>query len=155
MVPLLFGRIQTRIFVLWTVGAVWTLLISFVLPGVKTAPGVDTIERVTELYKITFLVLLIVTVLGVVLWEPLYHALQQFRWEKDWPAMFGLLEGIPEGILAYIVLRIIDPTLDGVGINNWTFFVDFATTWIVTWLWVNTAMRVLTIRWRFRGGRLF
>ncbi len=27
----------------------------------------------------------------------------QFRWEKDWPTMFGYLTGINEGIVAYLV----------------------------------------------------
>ena len=30
-------------------------------------------------------------------WDPLYHVLMQFRWEKDWPIMFGLLVGSPRG----------------------------------------------------------
>ena len=28
-------------------------------------------------------------------WEFLYHGLQQFRWEKDWPTLFGLSAGHP------------------------------------------------------------
>ena len=39
---------------------------------------------------------LIVVVLGVG-WELVYHLLMQFRWEKDWPTLFGLLVGVPEG----------------------------------------------------------
>ena len=39
------------------------------------------------------------------MWEFVYHLLQQFRWEKDWPTLFGLLVGIPEGLLAYAVAR--------------------------------------------------
>ena len=27
-----------------------------------------------------------------------YHLLQQFRWEKDWPTLFALLVGVPEGL---------------------------------------------------------
>jgi hypothetical protein len=48
----------------------------------------------------TFAILLVVGVAGVA-WEVLYHALQQFRWEKDWPTGLGLLTGINEGIVAW------------------------------------------------------
>ncbi len=30
---------------------------------------------------------------------PLYHLGQQFRWEKDWPILFGLLTSIPEALV--------------------------------------------------------
>ena len=35
----------------------------------------------------------------------IYHGLQQFRWEKDWPALFGPSLAIPEGILVWVLLR--------------------------------------------------
>ena len=36
-------------------------------------------------------------------WEFVYQLLMQFRWEKDWPTLFGYLTGINEGILVYVV----------------------------------------------------
>ena len=94
MVPTLNGRIQTRIFLLAVVGGLITLIIVPLLPG--SAPLGDK-------YRNAFLVLLSVAVLGV-LWELLYHFLMQWRWEKDWPTLFGLLEGIPEGALIWALL---------------------------------------------------
>ena len=88
MVPTLYGRIQTRIVLLIVVGGIWTLIITPFLP---------TGEPLGTSYQTTFLVLLTVLVLGV-LWEFVYHGLQQFRWEKDWPTFFGLLTMINEGI---------------------------------------------------------
>ena len=77
----------------------------------------------------------------------------QFRWEKDWPTLFGLLLGIPEGIVAYAVAR--SGVLAGVeDISGTAFLVGFGTTWLVTWLFVNGPMRVLSVHWRFQGGRL-
>jgi hypothetical protein len=96
--------------------------------------------------------LLVVAVLGV-LWEFLYHGLQQFRWEKDWPTLFGLLLAIPEGVVAFAVAR--TGVLSAAEHVTWAaFVVGFGTTWLVTWLFVNGPMRVLSVHWRFRGGRL-
>jgi hypothetical protein len=140
MVPTLFGRIQTRIFLLATVGAVITALITPILPN---KPG----------YTITFIVLAAVGVIGIG-WELLYHFLMQFRWEKDWPSLFGLLTLIPEGLLLYGLLRLkLIPGIDVV-LPVSTFWIDFVVVWIAVWLVANGPMRVPFVRWRFRGGRL-
>ena len=94
MVPTLLGRIQTRIFLLATVGVIVTALVTPVLPGGGTLGAT---------YKTTFLVLAAVCVVGIV-WELIYHFLMQFRWEKDWPSMFGLLTLVPEGVLVWVLL---------------------------------------------------
>ena len=99
-----------------------------------------------------YAILAIVVVLGVA-WEFVYHGLQQFRWEKDWPTLFGLLLGIPEGIVAYVVAKTgVLPAAEDITVAQ--FVIGFGTTWIVTWLWVNGPMRIFTVHWRFRGGRL-
>ena len=100
----------------------------------------------------TFGALLLVAVVGVG-WELLYHGLQQFRWEKDWPTLFGLLTGVPEGIVVYVLLSAGVPWDVG-EIPGTAFIVHFATTWLVIWLVANGPMRVVLIRWRFRGGRI-
>ena len=148
MTPTLSGRLQTRIFVLATVGVFWTLVISLVLPDTGGAP-------LDEVYETTFGVLLGVAVIGLI-WELIYHLLQQFRWEKDWPIIFGLLTGINEGIVLWFlidggVIPWIDeahqPTLEA-------FAVHFITTWLVVWLFLNGPVRVFLPRWRFRGGEI-
>ncbi len=140
MVPTLNGRIQTRIFVLAVVGGIWTLLITPLLPD--GAP-------LQASYRATFFVLLLVIVIGV-LWELLYHFLQQFRWEKDWPTALGLVTVLNEGLLIWILVT------TGVGpeVPFGSFLVHFVSTWIVVWLVVNGPMRVPFVRWRFLGGRL-
>lgn len=143
MVPTLFGRIQTRIFLIVVIGGLWALIIGPVLPGAGA---------VSDKYQTIYEILLIVVVLGVG-WEFVYHFLQQFRWEKDWPTLFGLLTGLPEGVATYFVARtgVLDAS-ENVSVP--AFIVGFGTTWLVTWLFVNGPMRVLSVHWRFRGGRL-
>ena len=91
----MYGRIQTRLFLILGIGGVWAVLISPLLPLDGT---------LGDKYLAMYSVLLIVAVLGV-LWEFVYHGLQQFRWEKDWPTLFGLLLAVPEGVVAFAVAR--------------------------------------------------
>ena len=144
MVPTLNGRIQTRIFLLAVVGGLITLIIVPVLPG--NAPLGDK-------YRNGFLVLASVAVLGV-LWELLYTLLMQWRWEKDWPTLFGLVEGIPEGVLIWILLSVgAIPGIVG-KVSGADFLIQFILVWLGVWLVANGPMRVPFIRWRFHGGRL-
>ena len=152
MLPTLSGRIQTRIFALAVFGGIWTLLITLVLPtGARLGPS----------YGATFTILLMVIVIGI-LWELLYHFLMQFRWEKDWPAIFNLGQMIPEGITTFLLLHVavLNPLGDLEGGDKEQFVpvvayvMLFVTTWIVTWLFANGPMKIFFIRWRFRGGRL-
>lgn len=143
MVPTLIGRFQTRIFVLAVVGSLWTLIITLVLPGRG---------ELSAAYGVTFRILATVAVLGVP-WELVYHGLQQFRWEKDWPTLFGLLTAVNEGLLIWVLLGLnVVPGVHDVRAS--TFLVDFVTVWLVTWVWVNGPMRIPAIRWRFQGGRV-
>lgn len=143
MLPTLSGRIQTRIFLLAVVGSIWTLIITPVLPtGASLAAS----------YGATFSVILVTTVLGV-LWELLYHGLQQFRWEKDWPTLFGLLTAIPEGLLVWFLFA--GGAIPWIGsLPGPAFVIHFVTTWLVVWLVANGPMRVPFIHWRINGGRL-
>jgi hypothetical protein len=144
VVPTLNGRIQTRIFLLAVVGGLITLIIVPFLPG--SAPLGDK-------YRDGFIVLASVAVLGV-LWELLYHLLMQWRWEKDWPTLFGLVEGIPEGALIWILLSVgAIPGIVG-KVSGAAFLIQFILVWLGVWLVANGPMRVPFIRWRFQGGRL-
>ena len=144
MVPTLTGRIQTRIFLLAVIGGLIPAVIVPVLPG--SAPLGDK-------YRDGFLVLLSVAVLGV-LWEVVYHFLMQWRWEKDWPTLFGLATAVPEGILVWLLLRAgAIPGLAGT-VGGAAFAIQFIVVWLGVWLAANGPMRVPFIRWRFYGGRL-
>ena len=100
----------------------------------------------------TRLVLLSVAVLGIG-WELLYHLLMQFRWEKDWPTLFGLVTLVPEGLLRWELLELgAIPTTDG-PVSSVAFWLHFVLVWLAVWVVANGPMRVPFIRWRFRGGR--
>ena len=133
------GRIETRIFVILTVGLLWTLIATPFLP-------IDSGDRFT----VTLRTLGWVGLLGVVVWEPIYYLLQQFRWEKDWPAMFLMLQMVNEGILVRFVL---DWTTSGPAPLA-PFVLHFTTTWLAIYLFLQGPMRVPLLRWRFRGGRI-
>jgi hypothetical protein len=140
MLPTLNGRIQTRIFMLVVFGSLITLLITPVLSGDPD-------------YRTTYLILFTVLVLGVI-WEVIYHGLMQWRWEKDWPTLFGLLTAINEGILVWLLLELdLVPGIEG-DVPFSAFLIMFLVIWIFIWLWTNGPMRIFNLRWRFFGGRL-
>jgi hypothetical protein len=142
MVPTLAGRIQTRLFTLAVIGSLLTLLVTPLLPLAGS---------VADDYRTTFTVLAAVAVLGVG-WEAVYHGLQQFRWEKDWPMSFGLLTGVNEGALVFFLGRADVAPLFPVAPA--AFLVDFTVVWVGVWLFVNGPMRVPFLHWRFLGGRV-
>jgi hypothetical protein len=153
MTPTLIGRIQTRIALMLLVALPWTILVTPVLPRPSNVFG----ERAPlgDTYTVTLTAWLVILVLGCIVWEPLYHLGQQFRWEKDWPILFGLGTVVNEGILAWLIVRSsgpmdsIAPPADGV-----TFTVHLVTTWLLVWLMANGPIRIVLLRWRFRGGRV-
>jgi hypothetical protein len=140
VLPTLNGRIQTRIFMLVVFGGIITALITPVLPNDPD-------------YQTTYIVLATVLVLGIG-WELVYHAIQQFRWEKDWPTMVALLTGINEGALVWLLLELeVVPGIDG-EVPFSTFIIQFTVIWVAIWVWIVGPMRVPFIHWRFFGGRL-
>jgi hypothetical protein len=144
MLPTLNGRIQTRIFLLVVVGGIWTLILTPVLP-------LD--GNLSQAYRITYTILLTTTVLGIG-WELLYHFVMQWRWEKDWPTLFGLVTVVNEGALVWLLLYLhAVPGIFG-DVPLGAFLLLFLTTWLLVWLAANGPMRVPFVHWRFRGGRL-
>jgi hypothetical protein len=144
MLPTLAGRIQTRIALLAVVGGLVTLIVAPLLP--VSAP-------LSTVYRDMFIILAAVAVLGVG-WECLYHFLMQWRWEKDWPTLFGLATCIPEGLLVWVLLRAgAVPGIIG-SVPAPAFVIDFLAVWLAVWLVANGPMRVPFLRWRFSGGRV-
>ncbi len=144
MLPTLAGRIQTRIVLLAVIGGLVTAVLCPVLP--VSAPLADR-------YRNGFVVLAAVAVLGVG-WELVYHFLMQWRWEKDWPTLFGLVTLVPEGLLLWLLLAAgLVPGIVGT-VPAPAFCIQFLAVWLAVWLVANGPMRVPFIRWRFRGGRL-
>ena len=140
MTPTLVGRIQTRLFLVLVVGVPWTLLIVPLLAGLVEA-------TVDEVYEVAFTALVLVAGIGVV-WDLIYHQIQQYRWEKDWPTLFGLLTGINEFIVVAVGLALFGYAVD-VAVS-----LHFLTLWLLIWAVANGPMRVAFPRWRYRGGRV-
>lgn len=143
MTPTLAGRIQSRIIVVLGVGILWTIFIS---PFLTLVSGGASFATVLDS---TLLAIVLTTFFGVIIWEPLYHGLQQFRWEKDWPTGLGLVTGLNEGLLVLVVLASLRT------VSGTVFFFHFTSTWLLIWFVINGPLRVLLPRWRFRGGRFF
>lgn len=145
MLPTLGGRIQTRIILLAVIGGLVTLIITPLLP--VSAP-------LSQVYKDTFTILVAVAIIGIA-WECLYHFIMQWRWEKDWPTLFGLITIVPEGLLIWLLLANgLLPGIPAHTVPGSAFIIDFVLVWVAVWLWANGPMRVINIRWRFHGGRL-
>ena len=126
-------------------------------------PGALSIDGgLGDVYKLTLAALAITAIFGCLFWEPVYHLLMQFRWEKDWPAFFHLLSGIPECLTTFLLLHV--AVLNPIGDIPFTdkeqyvpvlaYLFLFTTTWIITWLAANGPMKIFFVRWRFFGGRL-
>ncbi len=149
MTPTLVGRFQTRVFLILVVGVPWTLLVSPLLP-------VPASMHLSAVYRLTFTALLLVAGIGL-LWDALYYGLQQFRWDKDWPSLFALLNGFNEGLSTWIALHL-SGALGGTYASSnpmfGAFVLHFSTTWILLWLALQGPMRILFPRWRFQGGRV-
>lgn len=145
MLPTLNGRIQTRVLGLGIIGFFVAFVITPVLPTGDLS--------LAQSYRVTLSVLLAVVLVGVP-WEMLYHGLQQFRWEKDWPTLFGLLTAVSEGIVVWLLVRyttIVVP--EALRPSLTAYLIQFIITWLTFWLVVNGPMRVVFHRWRFAGGR--
>lgn len=150
MTPTLIGRLQTRVFLAITVGVVWTAIISLALPRPAGMP-------VGDVYRMTFQILAVMTVLGLA-WELAYHLLQQLRWDKDWPSLVVLLTVINEAAPLWYVTHWLGVIPGAAGLSS-PFLAPFAihlgSTWLVMWLFMQGPLRVLHIRWRFEGGTVW
>lgn len=145
MLPTLNGRLQTRVLGLGIIGFFVALVITPVLPTGDLS--------LAQSYRVTLSLLLAVVLVGVP-WELFYHGLQQFRWEKDWPTLFGLLTAVNEGIVVWFLVRYTTVVVsEDLRPSLTAFLIQFIITWLAFWLIVNGPMRVVFHRWRFAGGR--
>ncbi|MBE9227286.1 hypothetical protein IQ264_17815 [Phormidium sp. LEGE 05292] len=140
MTPTLFGRWQTRLLLLATVGVLVTL--PFAL-GI-TSPASSSVY---------FWVLGYIAIFGI-FWDILYNYWQKFRWDRDWPGIFQLLAGIWEAIFLIIIIKLLQLPLPGIKNLDLNLFIrHYSLVWLGIYLASQTVMRVLFPRWRFRGGQ--
>ncbi len=142
MVPTLSGRLQTRLVLLAVVGGLLTAGLAPVLP--VAAPLADR-------YRAGYILLAAVALLGLG-WELIYQFVMQWRWEKDWPTLFGLLTLAPEGAAVWWLNDA--GALPGLPtpVPPAAFALDLVAVWLAVWLVSNGPLRVPCLRWRFHGG---
>ncbi len=145
MTPILFGRWQTRIFLLATIGLIVSLPFAFGFIGPEAGNH--------DFHPIFFWVVFWVGVLGL-LWDILYNYLQQYLWDHDWPGAFQFFACIAEGIVLGLLLKLVGlPFINRDEFNLPWFIVHYTAVSIITYFLSWAVMRILFPRWRFRGGK--
>ncbi len=141
MTPTIFGRWQTRIVSLATLGAIATAIIAFANLGEPPA-------------KMFFMVLAYVAIIGLA-WDFIYIALQRLRWDRDWPAVFQVANGIVEGIFIFVLIKYIGlPEIEKGSVPLWLFAIHYSSVWLAAFVLVQGPLRAIFPRWRFYGGRI-
>mgnify|MGYP001795208563 FL=1 len=123
MTPTLFGRWQTRLLLLFTVGLFVSLPFAIGLIG---SPQSD----------VYFWILFYVAIFGLG-WDVLYDQIQKYRWDRDWPAAHQLFAGIWEFIFIVCGVKILGFLPTPIPKEElplfWVFFHYFAV-WLVVFL---------------------
>jgi hypothetical protein len=143
----LSGRLQTRLVLLSTIGVLWTLVVSPPLAWVT-----DVSLRLA--YRVTLETAVAVMLLGLA-WDPFYHGMQQFRWDKDWPSSLYLVTFFSEAVPVWLTLHALKLVPGEWGFSSPIlplFAAHLGTTWTLVWLVVQGPLRVVVPRWRFEGG---
>jgi hypothetical protein len=142
MTPTLFGRWQTRLFLLATVGAIVTLPFALGIIG----PGANAVF---------FWILGYVAIFGLA-WDFIYQRIQNFRWDSDWPGALQVLAAIWEFVFVVCATKIfgfLPILLPKEELSLEWLFVHYWLVWIGVYLASQTIMRIIFIRWRFKGGQ--
>ncbi|MFK0732818.1 MAG: hypothetical protein ACFKPT_31325 [Gloeotrichia echinulata GP01] len=140
MTPTLFGRWQTRVFLLATVGAIFSLPFYFGLIGNQPSP-------------VYFFVLFYIGLFGLA-WDILYDFLQKFMWDHDWPGVFQFIAAIIEAIFLAIIITFIGlPQIDATQFHIDLFALHYSVVWVAVYIASWVLMRLLFPRARFRGGQ--
>ncbi|MEH2346432.1 MAG: hypothetical protein V7K55_00230 [Nostoc sp.] len=141
MTPTLFGRWQTRLLLLATVGVLVSLPFAIGLIG----PVANSVY---------FWVLGYVAVFGLG-WDVVYNHLQKSRWDRDWPAAYQLLAGIWELAFVFCGVKLfgfLPIPLPKEELPLAVFLLHYSVVWLAVFISSQSLMRIIFLRWRFRGG---
>ncbi|MEH2254213.1 hypothetical protein [Nostoc sp.] len=144
MTPTLFGRWQTRLLLLATVGVLVSLPFAIGLIG-------------SSANSVYFWILGYVAVFGLG-WDVLYNYLQKYRWDRDWPAAYQLLAGIWELIFVFCGVKLfgfLPIPLPKEELPLAVFLLHYSIVWLAVFISSQSLMRIIFLRWRFRGGEWF
>jgi hypothetical protein len=142
MTPTLFGRWQTRLFLLATVGIIVTLPFAIGLIGGAAGP-------------IYFWILAYVAIFGII-WDIVYDQIQKYRWDRDWPAVYQLFAGIWEMIFIFCGVKLfafLPIPLPKEELSPFVFLLHYSAVWLAAFIASQSLMRIIFVRWRFRGGQ--
>ncbi len=139
MTSTLFGRWQTRLLLLTTVGVLVSLPFAIGLIG-----GLPSL--------IYFSILAYIAIFGLG-WDILYDYLQKSRWDRDWPAAYQLFAGIWEMIFVLCGVKIIGLPAVSKELPPGIFLLHYSVVWLAVFIVSQSLMRIIFPRWRFRGGQ--
>lgn len=139
MTPTLIGRWQSRIFLLATIGILFTL--PFALN--------NSSQQIEWIY---FWVLFYIALFGLA-WDILYNYLQKFLWDHDWPGILQFIAAIVEGVFLALAINLIGlPYIPQDKFSLPIYIFQYSVVWIATYCASWVVMRLLFPRARFRGG---
>ena len=159
MTPTLFGRWQTRLFLLATVGIVLSL--PFVFGYLQFA------DRLTSnpftlfgaiaysaggLFDPTFFWVLAYVALFGLAWDVFYTFLQQYTWDRDWPGIVMFFGAVAEGATIVLLSKTIGLPLISADLPARWFAVHYSVVSFAAFLFSWAGMRLLFPRARYRGG---
>lgn len=135
MTASLTGRLQTRLLLALSIGVPVTLLLAVLTDGLTLGRGLADLG--------------ILTALGLI-WDRGYHALQQLRWDRDWPSLFQLLAVVPEALVAWPVLHLFGLAPRSFG----AYALQMGAIWVISFLVQQGPLRVLLPHWRYDAARV-
>ncbi len=139
MTPTLFGRWQSRIYLLATIGVLVSL--PFALK--------DGVQQFQQIY---FWVLFYVGLFGLG-WDILYTYLQKFLWDHDWPGAIQLISAIFEGIFLALIINYFNlPNVPKTNFNWVSYTIHYSLVWVFMYMASWVVMRIMFPRARYRGG---
>ena len=136
MIPTLAGRLQTRSLIVLVIDVPVTVILG-VLLNVEASRAAKVGLVIGGL---------------CLLWEMVWHSVQQLRWDKDWPSALAFLIGVPEAVVGKLVLSWLSVLPFHLEWGKYNIL--FAASWVLGWLLQQGPLRVLFPSWRFEGGRL-
>ncbi|MEA5582986.1 hypothetical protein VB620_16760 [Nodularia harveyana UHCC-0300] len=143
MTPTLFGRWQTRLLLLATIGVVISLPFAMGLIG-------------GDGDSVYFWILGYVAIFGLI-WDVLYNYLQKLRWDRDWPATHQLAAGIWESVFIFCGVKLIGflpIPIPKTELTLGAFLLHYSFVWLGVFITSQSIMRIIFPRWRFNGGQL-
>lgn len=137
MTPTLIGRWQTRTFLMWTFGLLVTL-----------GFGMYFNDMATPLALLGYVYLI-----GMV-GDFLYNAVQNMRWDYDYPPFMHVITGILEGAVIWILVQLVDLPFVAPNLSLQNFLLHYCTVFAVIFAVVWGPMKIMFVQWRYRGGRI-